>query len=269
MSISEIGRRIRGRVGQARPATPFLASNTFVKPGDQWYLPALAGPSSFLPETVGAAAVRNALEVLGKLTPDRYHAFVTEFYHTGLERFGDSWVYADINTVLLGLSRRLRPTSYLEIGVRRGRSMAMLASQSPDCGIVGFDLWIENYAGMENPGEKLVRSELARVGYRGEAVFVAGDSRETVPRYLAENPGRTFDIITVDGDHSVEGARADLLNVIPRLNVGGVLVFDDIVNQDHRELGPLWDELVGADPQFASYSFSEVGFGVSLAVRKY
>ena len=37
---------------------------------------------------------------------------------------------------------RLGVRDYLEIGVRRGRSMAMVASQAPDCSMLGFDLWV-------------------------------------------------------------------------------------------------------------------------------
>jgi len=49
-----------------------------------------------------------------------------------------------------------------------------------------------------------------------------------------------FDLITVDGDHSEEGAFDDLLNVIPHLNVGGILVFDDIAHPTHPYLLGVW-----------------------------
>lgn len=113
--------------------------------------PPLAGPASFLNDVVGAEPVTLALNVLDVLSPDSYLDFVRNFYKAGLANIGPTWVYADINTVLMGLARRLAAENYLEIGVRRGRSMAMVASQVPDCRIVGFDLWVDDYAGMENP----------------------------------------------------------------------------------------------------------------------
>ena len=122
---------------------------------------------------------------------------------------------------------------------------------------------------MPNPGEQFVRGELARVGYAGSAEFFAGDSRETVPRYVREHPDRYFDLITVDGDHSRAGARIDLTNAISRLKRGGVLVFDDVCNPDHRYLGKVWERLVGRRERFASYVFTELGFGVAFAVKRY
>jgi predicted O-methyltransferase YrrM len=257
-----------------RPAQTFatdqrpLSRNAYREPGNQWYLPALAGPASFMPRTIGAAIVRDVLIVMNELTPDVYLDFSRNFYRAGLERFGEHWYYADINTVLLGLSRALQPENYLEIGVRRGRSMAMVASQAPMCRMYGFDLWIKDYAGMENPGEGLVHAELKRVGHQAQAQFIAGDSRATVPAFFQEHKDLYFDLITVDGDHSVEGARSDLLAVMPRLKAGGVLVFDDTSNQSHPGLADVWSATVVSHPDFAAYTFNEVGFGVGFAVRK-
>jgi hypothetical protein len=268
--ISQITRKIK-KIVHPLPTgrLPYVNRVTYLEQGNQWYVPTLAGPSTFLKDVAGAEIVRQVLTLLDKLTPDRYMDFLINFYKTGLEKFGDEWFYADINTVLLGLAKALDVQSYLEIGVRRGRSMAMVAAQSPECYIAGFDLWINNYAGMENPGKEFVRAELERVGYKGTVEFFDGNSRVTVPRYFKDYSNNYFDMITVDGDHSLEGARIDLLNVIPRLKIGGILVFDDISNQDHSYLASLWRDLIGADKQFASYSFDEVGFGIAFAIKKF
>jgi hypothetical protein len=258
----------RARGGATSPA-PAVENVTYNEPGNQWYRPVLAGPATFLGHTVGAVPVRRALAVMDQLSSDKYMDFVRNFYRAGLERFGDEWVYADINTVLIGLSRALRVESYLEIGVRRGRSMAMVASQRPQCYMAGFDLWIRGYAGMDNPGADFARSELKRIGYGGELQFFDGDSKNTVPAYFRDHPDRYFDLITVDGDHTVAGARADLCNVVARLKVGGVLVFDDICNQDLPGLKGVWADVVESNPQFASYSFTETGFGIAFAIRKH
>lgn len=257
------------RKGTTNPlVSACLEQNTFASPAGQWYLPALAGPGTFWNEIINPATIRSALQIMQRLTPDKYMEYVIGFYQAGLARFGDQWVYADINTVLLGIAKILQPRSYLEIGVRRGRSMAMVVSQVPNCSVVGFDLWIKNYAGMENPGEEFVRSELNRIGYRGSAELISGDSKMTVPLYFQKRRNPVFDLITVDGDHSETGARLDLENVIPRLKVGGVLVFDDTCNQSHQGLTEVWTELVVNDPRFASHTFNEVGFGVGFAVKK-
>jgi len=94
-----------------------------------------------------SATVQQALDVLQRLTSDAYAEYVAAFYRTGLERHGSRWRYADINTALLVLAAGLRPQSYLEIGVRRGRSLAMVASVCPACDIVACDMFIQGTRG--------------------------------------------------------------------------------------------------------------------------
>jgi len=132
-----------------------------------------------------------------------------------------------------------------------------------------FDMWAENYAGIENPGPDFVRTELQKMGHRGEMVFVNGNSHETLPRYFSANPNAWFDLITVDGDHSDEGAAQDLREVLPRLNIGGAVVFDDIGHPQHPGLRRVWVEMVAEEPRFTTWTFEEVGFGVGFGMRRW
>ncbi|MDP3768083.1 MAG: class I SAM-dependent methyltransferase, partial [Dehalococcoidia bacterium] len=159
----------------------------------------------------------------------------------------------------------IRPNSYLEIGVRRGRSAAVVAASCPQCAIYGFDLWIPGYHNEPNPGPDFVRSELRAVGHEGPVELVAGDSRETVPAFLQQQPDLYFDVITVDGDHSVMGAAADLANTLPRLKVGGVLVFDDVAAEP--PLQRVWERVVERDSRYASWTYTDSGAGVAVAIR--
>jgi len=258
-----------GVKGPAILQPPLSSGTTFSAPdlGD-WYSPVLIGA-----DVIGQAArSREMLEaaesVLGALTPDPYVRYLQAFYSAGRERFGDSWGYADITTVLTAAGRLAQPRHYLEIGVRRGRSLAMVAAANPHCNIVGFDMWMADYAGIENPGPDFVRAEIEGLGHKGRLEFVDGNSHETVPAYFASHPDAWFDLITVDGDHTPDGAAQDLRDVITRLAVGGVLVFDDIVHPAHAELAGVWREVVGSDPRFSTWMYGDVGYGVAVAVRR-
>lgn len=254
-----------------RHNVPFQQDTAFPETGTNWYehIPLLAGPSTFIEACSSHEAIAGVLEIMKKLTADQFVNFNMEYLKRGMERYGNHWRYADINTVLYGISKNVKIEKYLEIGVRRGRSMAMVASVHSSASIVGFDMWIPNYVGIENPGPDFVRQELARVGYQGQVNFVRGNSRDTVPRYFREHPREYFDLITVDGDHTAKGARIDLKNVIPRLKVGGILVFDDIINPHHVYLKDVWDQIVTRSGRFLSYSFNELGYGVAFAIKKY
>ena len=227
----------------------------------------MVGPETLLREASRVASVRDMLTVLGKLEPDDHTRYLTEYCTEGLRRYPESWYYADICTVLLAAARLVGPRTYLEIGVRRGRSMAMVAAAAPEARLLGFDMWMPDYAGMPNPGPDFVRSEIQRTGHHGTLELHSGDSHETVPRFLAENPELTLDIVTVDGDHSHDGALADLRAVIPRLALGGMLVFDDIIHPLHPYLLDVFRHAVEEDRGLVARVYSELGFGVAVAVR--
>jgi len=202
------------------------------------------------------------------LATDEYVKYVDAFYRECIKRFGSDWYYMDIVNVLYAASKTIQPRNYLEIGVRRGRSVCVVARGCPTVNITAFDMWIQNYAGMENPGPDFVRSELRKHGHIGNITFINGDSHQTIPAFFKQNPGITFDMITVDGDHTEEGALDDLINVIPHLSVGGVLVFDDIAHPAHPYLLNVWKKALRTFPYLAGFEYTELGYGVAFAIRK-
>ena len=162
------------------------------------------------------------------------------------------------------LARQIVPSTFLEIGVRRGWSTAAVAIASPDCQIYAFDEWHENYGGSPNPGPQFVQNELEKFGYTKPIVFINGNSHKTLPSFFRGN-NETFDMILVDGDHSVDGARQDLMDTMPHINVGGAMVFDDTV--DCEGLQEVWDGLVKAFPNFRYFSYRDNKPGVAFAIR--
>lgn len=234
------------------------------------YDPHLAGSSTFANQIQDSKSIREVLTILEKLTSGEPSLeFVIGFYKKGLKIFGENWKYADISTAIYVFSKLLKVENYLEIGVRRGRSMTVFASQSPKANIYGFDMWVKNYAGSDNPGEDLVRKELEKVSFVGNLNLIDGDSKKTIPDFFKKNLDLYFDIITVDGDHSIGGAKADLRNVISRLKIGGVLIFDDISSQEHPYLSKVWIKEIKKRDNFYTYEFDEIGLGVAFAIRKY
>jgi predicted O-methyltransferase YrrM len=204
-------------------------------------------------------------DLFDRLTPSDEVAGQQAFYRLCQAQFGSHWQYADLTTVLWAASKLIMPTTYLEIGVRRGRSAAVIGATSPNCAIYGFDLWIPEYAGESNPGPDFVRSELSGVGHVGEVTLISGDSRETVPAFLKEHPDLFFDVITVDGDHSVVGAATDLANVLPRLKVGGLVAFDDIC--EAPLLKRVWQKVVKQGSRYVTWEYTDTGYGIAAAIR--
>jgi len=201
------------------------------------------------------------------LATDEYVAYLDVWYKECLSRFGKHWFYLDIVNVLFAASKTLAPRNYLEIGVRRGRSVCTVARGNPSVNIFAFDMWQVNYAGMENPGPDFVSAELKKHGHTGRLSFVNGNSHETLPQFFRQNPGLELDMITVDGDHSEQGALQDLEDVIPHLAIGGVLVFDDIAHPAHPFLLKVWKTAIGRHPELSSFEFVESGYGVAFAIR--
>ena len=272
MNLSGIVRRIKtgGMANTSGVGSAPFAVQTVFNPPDlgNWYHPVMLGPGTLGSLAGSPACPRQAIQIIKRLEPDDYSRYLLAYYRAGLERFGEAWRYADIVTVLLAAARLVQPRNYLEIGVRRGRSMAMVAATCPACKIVGFDLWRPDYAGMSNPGPDLVRAEMEKLGHTGWLELISGNSHETLPRFLAERPSTFFDLITVDGNHSERGAEQDLHDVLLRLKVGGVIVFDDICHPAHPYLGDVWRRVVEVNSRFATWQFTELGYGVALAVRR-
>jgi FkbM family methyltransferase len=224
--------------------------------------------------SAGAAArevKERVLAVLDRLEADHYLLRNRERYRAAIET-GQDW--CDSISVLNWFAREFRPRTYLEVGVRRGRSLAQVLTQSPQTRAWGFDLWIPDYgsrpeAGIEvrNPGPEFVRQELARLGVTANPTLVAGDSAETLPRFFAAvDAPAEIDLIYVDGDHGYEGAKRDLDIAFAHLAPAGMLVFDDIAHPSHPELSGLWNEYRDRHPDFL-FMEDMSGTGTGVAIR--
>ncbi len=109
---------------------------------------------------------------------------------------------------LEGVLAQLRPELAVEIGTAEGGSLTRIAAWSTE--VHSFDL-VEPAADV---------AALANV------VRHTGDSHALLPQVLAElaEAGRNVDFVLVDGDHSAEGARKDVEDLLASEAIGQTLI---------------------------------------------
>lgn len=202
------------------------------------------------------AIARDTVDDLNELADDPHKDGLVRWLQDGIDLEDRRY---EIRSALRCLSRVISPRTYLEIGTRRGWSLVQVLRETPTCAAVSCDMWVTDYADAPNPGPAFVRDELARVcDGASEITFVSGNSHDVLPvlfgtarpdtdvpdtldaARIAGGISDRFDLVTVDGDHSALGAWWDLCDVLPRVAVGGVVVFDDLLDWS--------DELLGSVP---------------------
>jgi len=237
-------------------------------------LPGLADTVN-LETVVGVASSadtkRRLAELFNRMDPDPYARRLADGYGRGVARFGEAWKYVDLWSMLYAFGRLAGPKRYLEIGTRRGHSLAAMLMGCRDGGsvlpnVVSCDLWVQSYAGTANPGPTFVAEQMTRLGLDAKIEFLRGSSHEVLPAFL-RSPDAVFDLITVDGDHSRDGARTDLNDVVGSLRLGGMLVFDDIHHPQHTYLGDVWREVMGRRAGFETYENPRNNTGIAAAIR--
>ncbi|MFI8569601.1 class I SAM-dependent methyltransferase [Rhodococcus sp. NPDC078407] len=139
---------------------------------------------------------------------------------------------------LSSLAARPSTTLICEVGFNAGYSSWAFLSASPDVTVVSFDLAAYAYSA----------DAKAHVDehFPGRHTLIQGDSHTTVKAYAKQHPDVRFDVIFVDGDHSVEGARADLDDLRALATPDTVVVMDDITPWLWFGEGPTqaWQEAV-------------------------
>jgi hypothetical protein len=143
-----------------------------------------------------------------------------------------------------------RPGLVLEFGVYRGASLRHLARRLPHRRLYGFD----SFAGLPEDGRwdwQLDFAADAPSSLPANCTLVPGWFRDTIPAFLAENPGEIA-FVNIDCD-LYSSAREVLFGLADRLRPGSVLYFDELINYDTF----LWNEML------ALFEFLEAtGFGI-------
>jgi hypothetical protein len=112
---------------------------------------------------------------------------------------------------LAQFAKELNPKNILEIGIGwDGYSSAMFL-ENCDALVTMVD--------KRDWGKK---GELYNSLFPERYTFIEGRSENVLPTLK-----RAYDLIFIDGNHSYEGCKADIINCIPLLKKGGVLLLDD------------------------------------------
>jgi len=148
-----------------------------------------------------------------------------ENFYSGLEWLVTPWI--DL-CVVLHLARRYRPARFLEIGTHRGATTRILADKFPEMQIVTVD-----------PGDQIPLTERPPI-QRGEYLpqdqigdLVRDRPNVTVIRRRFEEVAwndQRFEMIFVDGNHSLEHVVSDSLLALKLVTSPGVIVWHDFNN---------------------------------------
>ena len=118
----------------------------------------------------------------------------------------------------------------MEVGINAGHSAAIMLLANPAARFTFFDLCFHKYSVpcFEYLKALTLYSQLN-----------IGDSRHTLPRYIAEWPDKKFDLIHIDGGHTLEIFRNDLEAARILSTPRTMVVLDDV-----NPAGELRDHLI-------------------------
>lgn len=117
----------------------------------------------------------------------------------------------------------------LEIGFNAGHSADTFLTYNSNCNLVSFDIGEHSYV-------KIAKEYIDRT-YPARHTLILGDSTKTIPKYETDIK---FDLIFIDGGHSYEVARADLMNCKRFSHKDTIVIIDDTVHRDDWKMN--WTE---------------------------
>jgi len=137
----------------------------------------------------------------------------------------------ELHTLLDKFSELIRPVSYLEVGVCEGESLKRVIEHGCPARLYLCDDWGRVAGGTGRGSHDHIQAMLDEMSVAVNPVYLDGSSHD-----LLMSVSVSFQMITVDGDHSGPGAEQDLCECWPLLEPNGFLFFDDICHPMHMYL---------------------------------
>jgi predicted O-methyltransferase YrrM len=165
-------------------------------------------------------AIFNTMRILKRLNPaDTFlEAYFTHFRRHGAQFFDHyhlAWLWAHY----------FAPRRILEIGTRTGISLCQLLSAYVDQSVIETAITCDPFLNESSP--ETVRANLEALNLPVARVEICkAKSCDLMAKLIEEK--RKFDWILIDGDHSHKPALQDLDDAVLLIDVGGVIIFDDI-----------------------------------------
>lgn len=132
--------------------------------------------------------------------------------------------------------REKKKIQILEIGTFAGTSAIKLVEMIKNSEITVIDLWedYEEKGGVVNTVEKIKRNNIEQIfhenfaaaGLKHLVTVRKGRSFDVLISFIKSN--QTFDVIYVDGSHTLLDSYSDITLSFEILNIGGILIVDDV-----------------------------------------
>lgn len=157
---------------------------------------------------------------------------------------------------------KLKPRTILEIGTARGGTLLIWSSLASEK-VISCDL-------VHRPPQKALLEALPPPRSQCEVRLLTGNSHsaEFKQRVAAELGGQTVDFLFIDGDHTVQGVKADYEDYREFVRPGGIIAFHDIVEKqpfETNQVHQFWQQIkdVRGRQEFIDDP-AQCGFGIGI-----
>ena len=110
----------------------------------------------------------------------------------------------------------------MEIGFNAGHSSELFLQTNPNIRVTSFDIGQYNCV---NVGKKFIDEK-----FPGRHTLIKGDSLKTVPEFTSKNDIK-FDVIFIDGGHTYEVSKGDIINCKPLAHKETMVILDDTIQK--------------------------------------